>query len=128
MTIWQARRSKDRVLCGWTVAGRATCPGLIARITDLGWGPMVYFEPFYRPARPKHPDEPLELVIGKHASAALDRGQEPLGRRLQKTRDGVKVVVPRAWGLPVIAPCPRRGCGRQNLVADQVLDRGVPAG
>lgn len=37
MTIWPARRVKDRILCGRQVAGRYVCTGELAKIGRVGY-------------------------------------------------------------------------------------------
>jgi len=127
MKTWTARRSGDRILCGWTNTDRRSgCNAEIAWVD----GDVLEFMPFYHQARPYHPDvEPLPLEIDAMARDRWARKQVPLaGRRRNHRPDGGGVVlVYRNFPIPATAPCPGRQCGRQNLITAETLTPSEPS-
>jgi hypothetical protein len=129
MTTWPARLRGDRILCGWTVNGRANCGAELATIEQEPTLPRVRFWDIYEQEAPPVAGEPTRLRIGTYAAAKLSRGQTPARRRPDRSishgaytvanPEHVKLGLFLELHLPVVAPCIN---GHMNIVDADTLN------
>lgn len=130
MTTWPARRRGDRILCGWTVDGRANCGVVLGEIVHPPPIFGVRFLEIYEQAGPPVPGVLTTLRIGTYANAKLRRGQTPKRRRpiganvvhglyAPARPEHVQLGLFAATSLPVVVPCLH---GHENMVVSATLD------